>query len=85
MPTINQLIRKGRKKVSVKSKSPALKKLSAAARGLYTGNDTDTEEAEFCPAQSGKSTVTNGQEVMPTFLRRAQSPGALDRARARGA
>ena len=25
MPTINQLIRKGRKKVSVKSKSPALK------------------------------------------------------------
>ncbi len=54
MPTINQLVRKGRKKVTYKSKSPALKNLSAAPRRLHAGDDPHAQEAELGAAQGGQ-------------------------------
>jgi small subunit ribosomal protein S12 len=55
MPTINQLIRKGRKKVSVKSKSPALKNCPQR-RGVCTQVMTRTpKKPNSASAQSGKS------------------------------
>ena len=51
MPTINQLIRKGRRKVAVKSKSPALTNCPQRRGVLCAGDDTHTEEAEILPCE----------------------------------
>jgi small subunit ribosomal protein S12 len=64
MPTINQLVRKGRKKISVKSKSPALTNCPFR-RGVCTQVMTRTpEEAELGSPESGKGRLTNGYEVI---------------------
>ena len=57
MPTINQLIRKGRRKVIGEVEVTGAGRLSATARRMRAGDDAHTEEAEFCAAQSGKSAV----------------------------
>ena len=47
MPTINQLVRKGRKRIINKTKSPALMKCpqrDAKRRGLYSCNNNYTKE-----------------------------------------
>ena len=48
MPTINQLVRKGRKRPVEKSKSPVLEKCPFKRGGLRPGQDHDAEEAELC-------------------------------------
>ena len=84
MPTINQLIRKGRKKVSVKSKSPALKNCPQR-RGVCTQVMTRTpKKPNSALRKVAKVRLTNGQEVIAYIPgRRPQSAGTLDRARAR--
>src|SRR6476620_12700624 len=61
-----------------------LDRLSAAARGLRSGNDADAEEAEFCFAQSGESAADQwpGSDCLHSG-RGSQSAGTLDRAGAR--
>ena len=46
MPTINQLVRKGRRKVTLKSKSPAPRELPAAPGRVRAGHDPHAEEAQ---------------------------------------
>jgi small subunit ribosomal protein S12 len=47
MPTINQLVRKGRRKITAKSKSPALAGEPVPSRRLRAGHDPHAQEAEF--------------------------------------
>jgi hypothetical protein len=47
MPTINQLIRKGREPQKAKSKVPAMEKNPAEARRLHARLHDDPEEAEL--------------------------------------
>ena len=84
MPTINQLIRKGRKKVSVKSKSPALKNCPQR-RGVCTQVMTRTpKKPNSALRKVAKVRLTNGQEIIAYIPgRRPQFAGTLDRARAR--
>jgi small subunit ribosomal protein S12 len=64
MPTINQLIRKGRKKVSVKSKSPALKNCPQR-RGVCTQVMTRTpKKPNSALRKVAKVRLTNGFEVI---------------------
>jgi small subunit ribosomal protein S12 len=64
MPTINQLIRKGRKKVSVKSKSPALKNCPQR-RGVCVQVMTRTpKKPNSALRKVAKVRLTNGQEVI---------------------
>src|SRR5260370_1997732 len=64
MPTINQLIRKGRRKVSVKSKSPALTNCPQP-RGLYVQVMTRTpKKPNSALRKVAKVRLTNGQEVI---------------------
>ena len=64
MPTINQLIRKGRKKVSVKSKSPALKNCPQR-RGVCMQVMTRTpKKPNSALRKVAKVRLTNGQEVI---------------------
>ena len=63
MPTINQLIRKGRKKVSVKSKSPALKNCPQR-RGVCTQVMTRTpKKPNSALRKVARVRLTNGEEV----------------------
>src|SRR5205814_10007722 len=61
-----------------------LDRLSAAARRLRSGNDADAEEAEFCPAQGGKSAADQwpGSDRLHS-VRGSQFAGTLDRASTR--
>jgi small subunit ribosomal protein S12 len=64
MPTINQLIRKGRRKVSVKSKSPALTG-SPQRRGVCVQVMTRTpKKPNSALRKVAKVRLTNGQEVI---------------------
>src|SRR5439155_13430764 len=64
MPTINQLIRKGRRKASVKSKSPALKNCPQR-RGVCTQVMTRTpKKPNSALRKVAKVRLTNGQEVI---------------------
>ena len=64
MPTINQLIRKGRRKVSVKSKLPALKNCPQR-RGVCTQVMTRTpKKPNSALRKVAKVRLTNGQEVI---------------------
>src|SRR6187455_1456563 len=64
MPTINQLIRKGRKKISVKSKSPALKNCPQK-RGVCTQVMTRTpKKPNSALRKVAKVRLTNGHEVI---------------------
>jgi small subunit ribosomal protein S12 len=64
MPTINQLIRKGRKKVSVKSKSPALANCPQR-RGVCVQVMTRTpKKPNSALRKVAKVRLTNGQEVI---------------------
>jgi small subunit ribosomal protein S12 len=64
MPTINQLIRKGRRKVSVKSKSPALSDCPQR-RGVCVQVMTRTpKKPNSALRKVAKVRLTNGQEVI---------------------
>jgi small subunit ribosomal protein S12 len=64
MPTINQLIRKGRRKVSVKSKSPALTDCPQR-RGVCVQVMTRTpKKPNSALRKVAKVRLTNGQEVI---------------------
>jgi len=64
MPTINQLIRKGRRKVSVKSKSPALASCPQR-RGVCVQVMTRTpKKPNSALRKVAKVRLTNGQEVI---------------------
>jgi small subunit ribosomal protein S12 len=64
MPTINQLIRKGRRKVSVKSKSPALTECPQR-RGVCVQVMTRTpKKPNSALRKVAKVRLTNGQEVI---------------------
>src|SRR5215470_16263751 len=64
MPTINQLIRKGRRKVSVKSKSPALVGCPQR-RGVCVQVMTRTpKKPNSALRKVAKVRLTNGQEVI---------------------
>ena len=64
MPTINQLIRKGRSKVSVKSKSPALASCPQR-RGVCVQVMTRTQKKPNSALRKvAKVRLTNGQEVI---------------------
>jgi small subunit ribosomal protein S12 len=64
MPTINQLIRKGRRKVSVKSKSPALSNCPQR-RGVCVQVMTRTpKKPNSALRKVAKVRLTNGQEVI---------------------
>jgi small subunit ribosomal protein S12 len=64
MPTINQLIRKGRRKVSVKSKSPALFRCPQR-RGVCVQVMTRTpKKPNSALRKVAKVRLTNGQEVI---------------------
>ena len=63
MPTINQLVRKGRKKVSSKSKAPALQK-NPQRRGVCTRVYTTTpKKPNSALRKVCKVRLTNGFEV----------------------
>ena len=47
MPTFSQMVRLGRKSPRYKTSSPALRKLPAEARGMYSRLYADAQEAEF--------------------------------------
>lgn len=64
MPTINQLVRKGRSKVTVKSKSPALAGCPQR-RGVCTQVMTRTpKKPNSALRKVAKVRLTNGQEVI---------------------
>ncbi len=64
MPTINQLVRKGRKKVTVKSKSPALENCPQR-RGVCVQVMTRTpKKPNSALRKVAKVRLTNGQEVI---------------------
>ena len=64
MPTINQLVRKGRKKISVKSKSPALTKCPFR-RGVCVQVMTRTpKKPNSALRKVAKVRLTNGYEVI---------------------
>ena len=64
MPTINQLVRKGRKKVAVKSKSPALKNCPQR-RGVCVQVMTRTpKKPNSALRKVAKVRLTNGEEVI---------------------
>ncbi len=64
MPTINQLIRKGRRKISVKSKSPALADCPQR-RGVCVQVMTRTpKKPNSALRKVAKVRLTNGQEVI---------------------
>ena len=64
MPTINQLIRKGRRKISVKSKSPALADCPQR-RGVCVQVMTRTpKKTNSALRKVAKVRLTNGQEVI---------------------
>src|SRR6202142_2338935 len=64
MPTINQLVRKGRRKVVVKTKSPALKG-APQRRGVCVQVMTRTpKKPNSALRKVAKVRMTNGQEVI---------------------
>ena len=64
MPTINQLVRKGRRKVVVKTKSPALKG-APQRRGVCVQVMTRTpKKPNSALRKVAKVRLTNGQEVI---------------------
>ena len=64
MPTINQLVRKGRKKVTYKSKSPALKNCPQR-RGVCTQVMTRTpKKPNSALRKVAKVRLTNGFEII---------------------
>lgn len=64
MPTINQLVRKGREKLTVKSKSPALKG-APQRRGVCVQVMTRTpKKPNSALRKVAKVRLTNGQEVI---------------------
>src|SRR5258707_13812934 len=64
MPTINQLVRKGRKKIAVKSKSPALTN-SPQRRGVCVQVMTRTpKKPNSAMRKVAKVRLTNGSEII---------------------
>jgi hypothetical protein len=84
MPTINQLIKRGRRRLPKRKSSPALDRCPQKRGGLRAGFHHDPEEAEFGPSEGrpGAAHQRDGSDhVHPG--RRAQSPRALRRSHPR--
>ena len=62
MPTINQLVRKGREKVVYKSDAPALKG-SPQKRGVCTAVSTRTQKPNSALRKLARVRLSNGMEV----------------------
>ena len=78
MPTIAQLVRKGREKVESKTKSPALRRCPQQERSMCEGLHNNSEKAELSPEKSckGKTYECDGSYSIYT-RRRAQPSGTL--------
>ena len=77
MPTINQLVRKGRKTAVAKSKTPALKG-NPQKRGVCTRVYTTTpKKPNSALRKVCRVRLVNGMEVTAYIRRRSQPPGAL--------
>jgi hypothetical protein len=78
MPTINQLVRKGRKRINKKTNTPALKG-APQKRGVCTRVYTSTpKEAQFRLAESCQSQTDDRDRSYRIYTRhRAQSPGTF--------
>ena len=63
MPTINQLIRKGRVGLSSKSKSPDLEKMLTEERCLSAGDDKDAQKPNSALRKVARVRLSNGREV----------------------
>ena len=57
MPTINQLIRKGRRKPKKKAKTPALQGCAPEERRVCKGIYIDTQKTQLCTAKSRQGEV----------------------------
>ena len=83
MPTIQQLVRKGREVIAVKSKSRALdacpQKRGVCVR-VYT---TTPKKPNSAMRKVARVRLTNAKEVNAYIGRGSQPPGALNRARER--
>ena len=80
MPTISQLVRKGRKQVVEKTKTPALQKLPAEAGGMHPRVYVDAQEAELGSAQGSPRAPDQPDRSDGIYSRRRpQPPGTLDR------
>ena len=67
MPTINQLVRKGRQRVKYKTASPALQANPAEAWCLHPRLHTDTEEAELGAAK-GRTCSPDQRIEVTTYI-----------------
>ena len=86
MPTISQLVRKGRKTVRTKSKRPDLQGCPQKRGRLPAGDDAHAEEAELRPPQGGQGAAEQrARDHRVHSWRGTQPPGTPDRARARRA
>ena len=63
MPTINQLVRKGRRLQKSKTKSPALK-ACPFRRGVCVQNNAYPKETKFSYQKVAKARLTTGHEVI---------------------
>ena len=78
MPTINQLVRKGRTKIQEKGENTCSSKLSAETRCMCKGLYIYSQKTQFCPEKSRQSEIDKryrGNLVYPRG--RPQSSGAL--------
>jgi len=83
MPTINQLVRRGRRKVKYKSKSPALEN-SPFRRGVCIQVMTRTpKKPNSAMRKVAKVRLTNGYEVIAYIPDEGHNLGALNRDGAR--
>ena len=84
MPTIQQLVRKGRQAKPTKAKTPALQGRAPAAWRVHPRVHQHPEEAELRPAQGRPCPPDQRRRDHRLHPRRGpQPPGALDRARPR--
>ena len=78
MPTISQLVRKGRKSMERTTKSPALKMCSAEKRSLRQGIYNYAQEAELCLKEGSKDKADEWDGGYSLYPRsRAQSSGTF--------
>ena len=84
MPTVNQLVRKGRKAPVCEEQDPCARRLAAEARRLHARLHDHPEEAELGPPEGRPRPAHERHGDRRLHPRRgAQPPGALGRARPR--
>jgi len=63
MPTVNQLVRKGRKAPVAKKQDASARRLAAEARRLHARLHDHPEEAELALRKVARVRLTNGMEI----------------------